>query len=393
MTGQMPGIRVEEFAERRRRAAAMADTEGLAGLLVCSRGGGTLDRFGDVFYLTNYYTSFPYIPDLPGAWSARAHAFALLSAGGDCVLVTDAPDDGRTALAGEDVIYTDQVLDGVVEAMRRLGMQAGPVGLVGGDVLPVNTHRALAEQMAQVEWRDAQHILAGLRAVKSPGEIALLTRASGVGSRAIEAMMTAAAPGASHGDVVAAGMAVLAPAGAALYNSFMSSGRGGEAPQMVRRNFPTWGSDERLAEGQWFRIGLSGVVDGYYFDLSRSKAIGPPTNRQVELFEAAIEIVAAAIAEIRPGATAAAVAAAGLAKQSALGYPNDSVFSGLGHGVGLGWDAPWLAPGDGTVIEPGMVLCIERTIRKDGYVGDFEETVVVTETGCEKITDARIRYW
>ena len=139
MTGQTPAISAEEFAERRRRAAAMADAENLAGLLVCSRGGGTLDRFGDVFYLTNYYTSFPYIPDLPGAWSARAHAFALLSAEGDCVLVTDAPDDGRTALAGEDVIYTDQVLDGVVEAMRRLGMRAGPVGLVGGDVLPVNT--------------------------------------------------------------------------------------------------------------------------------------------------------------------------------------------------------------------------------------------------------------
>ncbi len=393
MTGQTPAISTEEFAARRRRAAAMADAEGLTGLLVCSRGGGTLDRFGDVFYLTNYYTSFPYIPDLPGAWSARAHAFALLSAGGDCVLVTDAPDDGRTALAADDVICTDQVLDGVAEAMRRLGMRAGPVGLVGGDVLPVNTHRALSNLVVHVEWHDAQHILTGLRAVKSPGEIALLKRASGVGSRAIEAMMAAAEPGASHGDVVAAGMAVLAPAGAALYNSFMSSGRGGEDPQMVRRNFPTWGSDERLEDGQWFRIGLSGVVDGYYFDLSRSKAIGPPTNRQVELFEAAIEIVAAAIAEIRPGATAAAVAAAGLAKQSALGYPNDSVFSGLGHGVGLGWDAPWLAPGDGTVIEPGMVLCIERTIRKDGYVGDFEETVVVTETGCEKITDASIRYW
>jgi Xaa-Pro aminopeptidase len=393
MSSKSPAISTGEFAGRRRRAAGMADAEGLAGLLVCSRGGGTLDRFGDVFYLANYYTSFPYIPDLPGVWSARAHAFAVLSAKGDCVLVTDAPDDGRTALAGEEVIYTDLVLDGVVEAMRRLGMQAGSVGLVGGDVLPVNTHRALASLLPQVEWPDAQHILVRLRAVKSPGEIALLRRASEVGSRAIEAMMAAAEPGATHGDVVAAGMAVLAPAGAALYNSFMTSGRGGEDPQFVRRNFPTWGSDEQLAEGQWFRIGLSGVVDGYYFDLSRSKPIGPPTNRQIELFEAAIEIVEAAIAEIRPGASAKAVAAAGLAKQTALGYPNDGVFSGLGHGVGLGWDAPWLAPGDATVIEPGMVLCIERTIRKDGYLGDFEETVVVTDTGCEKITDARIRYW
>lgn len=386
-------ISTEEFTDRRGRAAAMADAEGLKGLLVCSRGGGTLDRFGDVFYLTNYYTSFPYIPDLPDVWSTRAHTFAVLSAKGECILVTDAPNDGQTALAEEDVIYTDLVLEGVLDAMQRLDMESGSVGLVGGDVLPVDTHQNLAARLTNVEWTKAQHILVKLRSVKSPDEIKLLRSASEVGSQALEAMMSAAEPHSTHGDVVAAGMAVLAPAGAALYNSFMASGRGGENPQAVRRNFPTWGSNEPLANGQWFRIGLSGVLNGYYFDHSRSKAIGAPTNQQIELFEAAIDIVEAAIAEIRPGVTAEAVAQAGLAKQTALGYPNDGVFSGLGHGVGLGWDAPWLAVGDKTKIEPGMVLCIERTIRKNGYLGDFEETVVVTEDGCEKITDAQLRYW
>ena len=386
-------ISTEEFAERRSRAAKMANAEGLEGLLVCSRGGGTLDRFGDVFYLTNYYTSFPYIPDLPDVWSARAHTFAVLSAKGECILVTDAPNDGQTALAEEDVIYTDLVLEGVLDAMQRLDMESGSVGLVGGDVLPVDTYQNLATRLTNVKWTKAQHILVKLRSVKSPDEITLLRSASEVGSQALEAMMSAAEPTSTHGDVVAAGMAVLAPAGAALYNSFMASGRGGENPQAVRRNFPTWGSSEPLANGHWFRIGLSGVLNGYYFDHSRSKAIGAPTNQQIELFEAAIDIVEAAIAEIRPGVTAEAVAQAGLAKQTALGYPNDGVFSGLGHGVGLGWDAPWLAAGDKTIIEPGMVLCIERTIRKNGYLGDFEETVVVTEDGCEKITGAQMRYW
>ena len=386
-------ISTEEFAERRSRAAKMANAEGLEGLLVCSRGGGTLDRFGDVFYLANYYTSFPYIPDLPHVWSARAHTFVVLSAKGDCILVTDAPNDGQTALAEENVIYTDLVLEGVLDAMQRLEMESGSVGLVGGDVLPVDTYQNLAARLANVKWTKAQHILVKLRSVKSPDEITLLRSASEVGSQALEAMMSAAEPNSTHGDVVAAGMAVLAPAGAALYNSFMASGRGGENPQAVRRNFPTWGSSEPLANGHWFRIGLSGVLNGYYFDHSRSKAIGAPTNQQIELFEAAIDIVEAAIAEIRPGVTAEAVAQAGLAKQTALGYPNDGVFSGLGHGVGLGWDAPWLAAGDKTIIEPGMVLCIERTIRKNGYLGDFEETVVVTENGCEKITGAQMRYW
>ena len=53
-------------------------------------------------------------------------------------------------------------------------------------------------------------------------------------------MMSAANPENTHGDVVAAGMAILAPSGAALYNSFMASGRGGDNTQTIRRNFPTW---------------------------------------------------------------------------------------------------------------------------------------------------------
>lgn len=383
----------EEFAARRASAARAAAGAGLTGLLACARGGGTLDRYGDVVYLANHYTSFPYIPDLEGAWSGRAHAFVLVASDGDSLLVTDAPDDGRTAMPAEAVIVTGQVLDGVAEAMERLGMGRGPVGIAGTDVMPVRTFWALSERLPGAGWRDAGEILARLRAIKSPAEIAALRRASEIGSRAIEAMMEAAVPGASHGDVVAAGMAVLAPAGAALYNSFMASGRGGEEGFAIRRNFPTWGSDEKLEEGQWFRVGLSGVLDGYFFDLSCSRAVGPPSNRMVELFEHAVEIVEAGIGAIRPGATAREVAEAGLSRQEALGYPNDGVFSGLGHGVGLGWDAPWLAPGDETVLEPGMVLCVERTIRKDGYLGDFEETVVVTEDGCEKITPARIRWW
>jgi methionine aminopeptidase len=39
------------------------------------------------------------------------------------------------------------------------------------------------------------------------------------------------------------------------------------------------------------------------------------------------------------------------------------------------------------------VLNFEKTLSRDGYLGDFEETVVVTETGVEKLTDARIRWW
>ncbi len=46
-----------------------------------------------------------------------------------------------------------------------------------------------------------------------------------------------------------------------------------------------------------------------------------------------------------------------------------------------------------TAIAENMVLCVERSVRHMGYLGDFEETVVVTKDGCELLTDARVRWW
>ena len=82
MTRRAPAITRREFEERRSRAAEDVRRSGLDALLVCSRGGGALDRYGDVMYLTNFYSSFPFIPDCGDHWSARAHPFVLLEADG-----------------------------------------------------------------------------------------------------------------------------------------------------------------------------------------------------------------------------------------------------------------------------------------------------------------------
>lgn len=384
-----PAIPAQEFADRRARAVKAAQAAGFDALLVCSRGGGTVDRFADVMYLTNFYTSFPYTPDHKGAWSGRAHSFFILPVNGSPRLIIDIPKRADVHLADKDVVYTDFVIEATIEALREAGLGNAKVGLVGEDVMPVSFHRAITTALPGIVFTPADAILTAMRRIKSPAEIALLRHASVVGSRMMDKMMAAVVPGASHGDVVAAGMQSLLPAGGMLYNSFMASGRGGDNPKIVRQAFPTWGSPERLEAGDWFRAGISGVVGGYIFDLSRSKAVGgSATNRQVSLFEAAISCVEAGIEAIRPGATAGDLATAGLGRQRELGFEIKGVFSGLGHGIGLGWDAPWLTPGEPTPITPGMVLCFERTVEQDGYVGDFEETVLVTETGIEMLTDA-----
>lgn len=76
-----------------------------------------------------------------------------MSADGEGILVTDAPNDGHTKLADDSIIYTELVIDGALMTMRQLGMQSGAVGLVGGDVLPIDTFQDLAQQLANVEWK------------------------------------------------------------------------------------------------------------------------------------------------------------------------------------------------------------------------------------------------
>jgi len=382
-----------EFAARRQRTVELVRRDDLKGLLVFARGGGTLDRYADVLYLTNYYTPYPYIPDLLGNWSARAHTSFVLPATGEPTLIIDSPNDGRIALQSEPIVYTDFVVEETIQAMRKAGLDRGPVGLVGADAMPSTTYNQIEAALPDVQWRDAQSILIEQRMIKSPAEIALLRRAAKIGSRMIEAMMAAAEPGATHGDIVAAGLQRLVPAGGMLYNSFMASGRGGDAPVLVKSNFPTWGSKRPLENGMWLRLGISGVVDGYYFDVSRSKAIGPPSKRQVELFEAAMACCEAGIAATHAGTTAGRVGDAGLKTQEDLGFPIKGVFSALGHGIGLGWDSPWLARGDTTPIVPNMVLNYERTISNGGYLGDYEDTILVTRDGVERLTDAQKRFW
>ncbi len=382
-----------EFAERRERLRQAVESAGLAGAVIVSRGGGSLDRFADIFWLSGFYTQFPYIPDVAGNWSGRAHAVMLLPVRGEARLVVDIPVATVAGLPASQVQFADFVTEAVITGLKESGLAGAPLGLVGAEAMPASMYRALVAGLPGTDFRDIQPVANALRAVKSAAEIALLRRASEIGSRMTDAMLEKVAAGRSHGEIMAAGLDVLVPARGMLYNAFIRSGRGGPRPKFVKSALPTWGSSEVLEEGDFFCAGVSGILDGYYFDLARCRPVGQVSNAQVEVFESAISVVEAGMAAVRVGATGADVMQAGAAEQARLGFPKSGNFQGFGHGIGLGWDDPWLAPGVTEQVRPGMVICVEKWLLRDGYAGDFEETVVVGETGVEKITDARVRWW
>jgi Xaa-Pro aminopeptidase len=129
-------------------------------------------------------------------------------------------------------------------------------------------------------------------------------------------------------------------------------------------------------------------VWGYQAELERALVVGQPTDHMRFLFDHMLASQDAAFGAIRPGATAADVDAAVnryFEEHDLQRYWRQHT----GHGTGLrNHEAPFLDVGDPTPLEPGMVFTIEPGLYDD-EVGGFRhsDTVVVTETGYELLTD------
>jgi Xaa-Pro aminopeptidase len=172
------------------------------------------------------------------------------------------------------------------------------------------------------------------------------------------------------------------------FDTIVASGPNGSLPHAR----PT---RRRLAEGEGVVLDFGGVYDGYCVDLTRTLHVGAPGPDLLRLAHAVREAHAAAIAAVRPGVVPSEIdrAARDVIVQHGLG---DAFGHGTGHGLGLEVHEdprisklPGALPNDPIV--PGMVFTIEPGAYVDGVGGvRIEDDVLVTEDGCEVLTDVPI---
>jgi Xaa-Pro aminopeptidase len=150
-----------------------------------------------------------------------------------------------------------------------------------------------------------------------------------------------------------------------------------------------------LAAGDGVVLDFGGVYDGYCVDLTRTLQVGAAGPELLRLAQAVREAHAAAIAAVRPGMLPSEIdrAARDVLVQHGLG---EAFGHGTGHGLGLEvHEDPRISklPGalpNGPVV-PGMVFTIEPGAYVEGIGGvRIEDDVLVTEHGCEVLTDVPI---
>ncbi|MBY0560769.1 type I methionyl aminopeptidase [Hyphomicrobium sp.] len=172
-------------------------------------------------------------------------------------------------------------------------------------------------------------------------------------------------------------------------------------------------NDKPLKSGDIVNIDVTLIVDGWHGDTSRMYAIGDVSRRAERLMHVTYESLMRGIAVVKPGNTTGDIGAA--IQRFAEGERCSVVRDFCGHGLGRVFhDRPNILhygePGEGTVLEPGMLFTIEPMINlgkphvkilADGWTAvtrdrelsaQFEHTVGVTETGCEIFTESPAGY-
>jgi len=146
-------------------------------------------------------------------------------------------------------------------------------------------------------------------------------------------------------------------------------------------------SGRTLRSGDVVIHGTGCAVNGYYSEDERTIFVEKAGAEQRRLFDIMLRAQEVALAAVRPGVDCREVdrAARSVIEEAGLG---NAFIHRTGHGIGIDYhELPFFAPGDETVLAPGMVMSVEPGIYIPG-VGGFRhsDTIVVTEDGCEILT-------
>src|SRR5262245_26903434 len=161
----------------------------------------------------------------------------------------------------------------------------------------------LADKARGFVLEDATALLDRLLLHKLPAEIAALRRAAQMADDAYAVFRDSVRPGRRQYEIVADIEAYLRRRGCP--DNFMIMGSGGT--DVLGMTPP---SERRIGRGDLVTTELTPAVEGYFAQICRTLVVGRATAAQRRAFDVFREALAAGIAAVRPGATAADVARA-----------------------------------------------------------------------------------
>ena len=292
----------------------------------------------------------------------------------------------------EDFVHqTDRhPMDWIARWLADKGWGKGRIGVeLDAYYYTAKAHACLVAGLPNAEIVDSELLVSWVRSVKSAGEIAYMRDAARLVEGAMRAAYEVIEPGVRECDAIAkiqAAQVAGQPSYAGDVTALPATILGGEnasAPHLM------W-SDRRFGANETVALELAGARRHYTAGLARTMQLGMMPDAVADVAKAVLEGMEAVLGAVKPGETAESVEAAWRAVIARYGLKKESR---IGYSIGIAYPPDWgehtisLRAGDKSILTPGNTVHSILGMWMDGWGMEVSETILVTETGSETITN------
>lgn len=340
----------------------------------------------------------------------------IAKANADALLVTQpanvrylsgftSPEDARILVTPEKVLF---ITDGryTVQAQQEVKLETLIIptstitvidylaNLVKPYKLAVEANHMTLDVAAAIKEKSGRDVMptynfvTDLRLIKTPQEIEYMREAAALADKAFTYIL----------NVLDAGMTEIEVA-LELERFLRKQGSEGVAFEIImasgeRSAMPHGHASQKVIQmGELVTLDFGAVSHGYRSDMTRTVGMGDVPDDQQALYAAVLETQELALANIAPKKSGKVIDQ--LARDNLKKHKLDEYFvHGLGHGVGLQiHEGPNLTQRKEDFLEVGNTVTVEPGVYIPGKAGvRIEDLVVVTATGCERLSHSPKTY-
>ncbi len=276
--------------------------------------------------------------------------------------------------------FTESPMEFLANGIKELGLGRGKIG-IELDYLPVRDYLKLEKLLPKATFEDAEEFFGKLRMIKTEEEIDKLRFVGRAAEKVHHDSFGKLKPGMTELDLA----------------GFIVNGLYAEGVDYILKLVVGAGercshanpgpTDNVVKQGDMIRVDIFGSLSSYLSDVARTAVVGEPTAFQKETWKKLIEARMLILENIRPGVHSQEIYQKFSRKFQEMGL---EPINFVGHGLGLTLhEEPYINKFSDTVLEPGMVLCIEPyyMIVDENMGFQIEDEIIVTGKGYELITN------
>ena len=230
----------------------------------------------------------------------------------------------------------------------------------------------------------ASALMTELRGSKDEEELSCMTAAQRIAEGALAQILKEIRPGMTEKEIAARLNYLMVSAGAekTSFDTIVASGPNGSMPHAVP-------GMRKVREGDFITMDFGCVYKGYCSDMTRTVALGRPSDEMRNVYDIVLQAQLAGIAAARAGVTGAAIDGAARKVIQDAGYGACFGHS-FGHSLGIDiHEAPNAAPGNDKPMPDGAVVSAEPGIYLPGKFGvRIEDVMILRPDGAQVITKA-----